>query len=481
MTDFAHGAMESRWRSIFDSAVDGIVVIDARGRIEAFNPAAERLFGYAEREVLGQNVSMLMPAPYREEHDGYLNRYLQEGTAHVIGIGREVQGLKRDGTIFPVHLSVGEMSVGGERQFIGILHDLSARVELDQRLRASEARWRAIVDSAVDAIIVIDAGGRVEAFNPAAERLFGYREEEAIGQNVSMLMPSPHREEHDAYLARYLREGQARIIGIGREVVGRRRDGTTFPLHLSVGEMAVMGARKFTGMLHDLSRRKEMEAQLREQSALARLGEMAAVLAHEIRNPLAGIRGAMQVIGSRQDPSSKDAAITKEIIARVDTLAELVQDLLLFARPPQPRPGPVDLTQLVTTILDLMGRDPSVSGLRVKIEGSAPLARADAELLKIVLQNLLLNAAHAMEGRGDLRIVLGTLGKACSVSIIDQGPGISPEVREKIFTPFFTTKVRGTGLGLPTAKRLIEAQHGAISIECPPGGGTSVTVQLPTQ
>jgi two-component system, LuxR family, sensor kinase FixL len=481
MSDYMHDAMESRWRSIFQSAVDGIVVIDARGLIEAFNPAAERLFGYTETEVLGRNVSMLMPPPYRDEHDGYLNRYLTEGSPRIIGIGREVRGRKRDGTVFPLHLSVGEMSVDGQRKFTGILHDLSGRVELEERLRSSEARWRAIVESAVDAIIVIDSRGHIEALNPAAERLFGYSEQEAIGRNVSMLMPSPHREEHEGYLARYLREGQARIIGIGREVTGRRRDGTMLPLHLSVGEMTVAGERKFTGMLHDLSERKRMEQQIREQDALVRLGEMAAVLAHEIRNPLAGIRGAMQVMASRQDAGSKEAAVTKEVIARVDTLAELMQDLLLFARPPQPRPGPVDLKSLIESTVELMSQDPAVGGMRVQIAGSVPLAAADAELLKIVFQNLLINSAHAMGGRGELHITLSSSDTRCSVAFADRGPGIPPEIREKIFTPFFTTKVRGTGLGLPTAKRLIEAQQGAIAIECPPAGGTTVTVQLPAQ
>src|SRR5688572_27057125 len=215
--------------AIFDSAVDGIVVIDAQGLIEAFNPAAERLFGYRERDVVGQNVKMLMPAPYRDEHDGYLARYRETHEARITGIGREVQGLRHDGTMFPLHLSVGEMTVDGERKYTGILHDLSARVELEGQLRASEARWRSIVESAVDAIIVIDSRGAIEAFNPGAQRLFGYAESDIVGHNVSVLMPSPYREEHDGYLTRYLQTGAAQIIGIGREVTGRRADGTLFP------------------------------------------------------------------------------------------------------------------------------------------------------------------------------------------------------------------------------------------------------------
>src|SRR5919204_2000356 len=252
-------ASEARWRSIVESAVDGIVVIDVRGRIEAFNPAAERLFGYRKADVVGRNVSMLMPAPYRDEHDDYLARYLQTGHAKIIGIGREVTGRRADGSTFPLHLSVGEMSVNGERKFTGILHDLSERVKLEERLRTSEARWRSVVESAVDGIIVIDARGRIEAFNPAAERLFGYTESEVLGQNVNILMPSPYREEHDGDIGRYLSTGVRKIIGIGREVTGRRKDGTTFPVHLAVGEMSLAGEPKFSGVLHVLSGRVRRE------------------------------------------------------------------------------------------------------------------------------------------------------------------------------------------------------------------------------
>jgi two-component system sensor kinase FixL len=468
----------SRWKSVIESAVDGIIVIDGRGRIEAFNPAAERLFGYAVAEVIGQNVSMLMPMPYREQHDGYLARYLKEGSPRIIGIGREVQGRRRDGSVFPVHLSVGEMP-GEERKFTGILHDLSERVSLEQRLRASEARWRAIIESAVDAIVVIDASGLVEAFNPAAERMFGYAEAELVGRNVNRLMPSPYHEEHDGYLARYLRDGEARIIGIGREVTGRRRDGTTFPVHLSVGEMVAEGERRFAGILHDLSSRVRMEEQLREQAALARLGEMAAVIAHEVRNPLAGIRGALQVIAGRQRADAPDGAIMREILNRIDALGDLMKDLLLFARPPQPRLAPIEVVPLVQVTLDLLRSDPAVGTVEITVRGSAPPVEADAELLKIVLLNLLLNAVHALQGRGSVAVVIEAVGGFCRIVVADDGPGIPGEHRGKVFTPFFTTKARGTGLGLPTARRIVEAHRGAVDVECPEPGGTTVIISLP--
>ena len=470
-----------RLRSIIDSAVDGIIVIDARGRIDAFNPAAERLFGYPASEAIGRNISMLMPSPDHERHDGYLAKYLETGIAQIIGVGRQVTGRRRDGTTFPLHLSVGEMFIQGERKFTGMLHDLSERMRLDEERRMSEARWRSIVDSAVDGIVVIDAHGRIEAFNPAAERLFGYEEREVTGRNVNILMPSPYHEEHDTYLARHLATGAHKIIGMGREVTGRRRDGTTFPLHLSVGKMTVGGEPKFTGILHDLSARVQIEQQLREQTALARLGEMAAVIAHEVKNPLAGVRGAIQVIGTRLLPGSKDAPMIKEIVARIDGLNDLMKDLLLFARPPQPRPAPVDVATLVKTTADLLGGDPALKGVRVSVDGTAPRILADAELLKIVFVNLLVNGAHAMQGQGVIRVSLTSVAEMCQVAFTDDGPGIPSDIREKIFVPFFTTKSRGSGLGLPTVKRLVEAHHGHIDITCPSTGGTIVTVQLPSE
>ncbi len=468
-----------RLRSIIDSAVDGIIVIDRKGTLEAFNRGAERLFGYPPSEVMGRNVSMLMPSPDHEQHDAYLARYLEMGAPRIIGIGREVTGRRRDGTTFPLHLSVGEMSIGGERKFTGVLHDLSDRIRLEDELRTSEARWRSVVESAVDGIVVIDAHGRIEAFNPAAERLFGHQERDVIGQNVNVLMPSPYHEEHDMYLARHLATGVQKIIGTGREVTGLRRDGSTFPLHLSVGKMMVGGAQKFTGILHDLSTRVRIEEQLREQASLVRLGEMAAVVAHEVKNPLAGVRGAIQVIGTRLPKDGKDAAMVKEIVSRIDTLNELMKDLLLFARPPQPKPALIDVATLVAMTADLLGSDPALKDVSVTVDGASPRIMADADLLKIVFVNLLVNGAHAMQGRGTIRVSLATKADTCQIAFADDGPGISSDVREKIFTPFFTTKARGSGLGLPTAKRLIEAHRGNITIACPTTGGTIVTVELP--
>jgi signal transduction histidine kinase len=251
------------------------------------------------------------------------------------------------------------------------------------------------------------------------------------------------------------------------------------PVHLSVGEFEIDGEKHFTGILHDLTRRTALEDRLREATALARLGEMAAVIAHEVKNPLAAVRGAVQVIGSRLPPQTNDAAIIKEILARIDGLNDLIQDLLVFARPPKPKPSRTDLRSLIASVTTLLKRDPAFHDLEIAIDGDVTPAWVDANLTTIALQNLLINAAQAQQGRGAVRVNLRAGGASHRIEIVDRGPGIPLEIRNDLFRPFKTTKARGTGLGMATAKRLLESQGGTISADCPAAGGTTITVNIP--
>ena len=470
--------MEPTLKSIFESAVDGIIVIDATGEIRAFNPAAERLFGYRADEAVGQNITILMPSPDREQHERYLAHYLETGQARIIGTGREVRGRRKDGSTFPMHLSVGGTEIDGQPVFTGIVHDLSRRTEIEEALRKSEERLRSIVESAVDGIIVIDERGLIHAFNPTAERLFGYRVGEVLGRNVSMLMPNPDRDRHDGYMQSYLTTGRKKIIGIGREVTALRKDGTTFPVHLSVGEMMVEGRRSFTGILHDLSDRVHLEQRLAEQKSLAKLGEMAAVVAHEVKNPIAGIRGALQVITARMPPEQRDRAILLDIITRLDALNRIVQDMLMFSRPRALRKEPISLGTLLGETASMIERDATMQNLEIGVNGSVEII-GDREMLQVVFQNILMNAAQAMDGQGRIDVTITQTDGRCHVAISDRGPGMPHEVREKAFDAFFTTKHRGTGLGLPIARRVIEAHGGTIHLDVAPEGGTTVSLELP--
>jgi PAS domain S-box-containing protein len=219
---------EQKTKAIIDNAVDGMITIDEMGNINAFNPAAEKMFGYSIEEIFGKNIKILMPEPYKSEHDQYLDNYRRSGVRKIIGIGREVEGLRKDGTTFPVELAVSEAQSTEGRVFFGTIRDITERQEAENKLKESEERTRAIVDTAVDGIITIDEQGILGSFNPAAEKMFGYSIDEVIGRNINMLMPEPYHSEHDQYLDNYRRTGVKKIIGIGREVEGLRKDGTTF-------------------------------------------------------------------------------------------------------------------------------------------------------------------------------------------------------------------------------------------------------------
>ncbi len=256
-----HQSLESgqaHLRAVVDHALDGLITINEIGNVESFNPACERIFGYPAAEVIGQNIKMLMPEPYLSEHDGYLSHYISTREAHIIGTaGREVNGKRKDGSAFPMDLSISAFQLADGRHFCGIIRDITERKRAEEALREAATRLRTVADTAVDGLILIDANGSLLMFNRACERLFGYGAEEMIGKNVKCLMPSPYHEEHDRYLDNYNRTGQRKIIGTGREVVGRRNDGTTFPMDLSVGETKEDGKTVFVGIIHDVTERKQ--------------------------------------------------------------------------------------------------------------------------------------------------------------------------------------------------------------------------------
>ncbi len=488
----------ARLEAVMEAAVDGIIVIDGRGTVQTYNKACERIFGYAAVEVIGQNVKMLMPSPDHERHDSYLDNYQRTGVRKIIGIGREVTGLRKDGTTFPMDLSVAEVHQEGEPAFVGIIRDITERKRAEEELREREARLSTILDTAVDAIIVIDEKGIIESFSSSSVRLFGYEPREVIGKNVKVLMPSPYREEHDGYLRRYLDTGERRIIGIGRIVVGRRKDGTTFPMELSVGESRLADRRVFTGFIRDVSERQqaerrlqELQAQLVHVSRVSAMGAMASAFAHELSQPLGAAMNYLNAVRRWLEESSEARAPrmregTQRAAAEVARAGQIIQRLRQFIQK-----GRTDRSwERVGTVIEeaaalaLVGAADRDIKIHIEIAPNLPEAMMDRVQIQQVLTNLIRNAVEAMANMPKRRLTITgrpVAAEAIEIAVADSGPGIAPEVAKDLFKPFVTTKASGMGVGLSICRSIVQSHGGELKVEPNPTGGSIFRFTLPLQ
>ncbi len=488
----------ARLDAVMEAAVDGIIVIDANGIVQTYNKACERIFGYAAAEVLGRNVKMLMPSPDRERHDTYIENFKRTGVPKIIGIGREVTGLRKDGSAFPMELSVAEVHQEGAPAFVGIIRDITARKQREEELREREARLRTILDTAVDAIVVIDEKGTVESFSSSAVRLFGYAPHEVIGQNVKMLMPAPYREEHDGYLRRYLETGERRIIGIGRIVVGRRKDGTTFPMELSVGECRLADRRVFTGFIRDVSERQqaerrlqELQAQLVHVSRVSAMGAMASAFAHELSQPLGAAMNYLNAVRRWLEESTESRAPRmregmQRAAAEVARAGQIIQRLRQFIQK-----GRTDRAwERVGTVIEeaaalaLVGASDRDIKIHIDIAPNLPEAMMDRVQIQQVLTNLIRNAVEAMANMPERHLTItgrSVRAEAIEIAVADTGPGIAPEVAKDLFKPFVTTKQTGMGVGLSICRSIVQSHGGDLRVESNPAGGSTFRFTLPLQ
>ena len=369
--------------------------------------------------------------------------------------------------------------------------------EQARKLQESEVRARAVVETAVDGIITIDEQGLIETFNSAAERLFGYAADEVVGQNIAVLMPSPHREEHTTYLARYLNTGAAKIIGLGREVLGQRRDRTTFPLDLSVSEVRLGEQRIFTGILRDLTERKQLEESLRQSQKAEVVGQLTAGIAHNFNNRLMVILNSFEHVLLK---STFDAEILKHGEEAAKKAVAIVQQLMLFSRADaatEYRP-----IQLQSVIQETVAIGQKIFDRKIvlldEVPGDLPLVSGDRNQLEQVFLNLLLNARDALDAGNpalpNISVEATTIlyqevdlsehassppGEYVCIRMADNGVGMDEETQGRIFEPFFTTKKAGTGLGLATVHTIIREHRGWVACESQVGVGSTFSVYLP--
>jgi two-component system sensor kinase FixL len=373
----------------------------------------------------------------------------------------------------------------------GALHRMrSEAAAVADGLRAREAHLRSILETVPDAMIVIDEAGIIQSFSPAAERLFGYPAADALGQNVTLLMPSPSREAHDAYLERYRRTGERHIIGIGRVVAGKRKDGSTFPIELAVGEMRSGSQRFFTGFVRDLTERQQTEARLQDLqselvhiSRLTAMGEMASALAHEINQPLSAIanylNGCQRLLRTRSEP---ELARIKDALQKAGAQAlragDIIRRMRDFVARGETQMKVESLTKLIeeASALALVGARQHGVRVHFQLDSGGDLVVADRVQIQQVLLNLMRNAIEAMVDadatRRELVVATGRpKGGMVEIRVADTGPGIAPEVAQKLFQPFVTTKREGMGVGLSISRSIVEAHDGELTVESNPGGG----------
>lgn len=466
-----------------------LFLLDAEGCVRSWNRGAELLTGWSAAEMVGTALAALYPADElgRAKAEADLAAALRTGRMR-----EETWHVRKDGSEFFADRTITALRHpdGSPRGFGVVLYDITDRKAAEVAMERSELHLRSILATVPDAMIVIDERGIVLSFSAAAERLFGYAEREVVGRNVSILMPSPDRERHDAYLARYLATGERRIIGIGRIVVGQRRDGSEFPMELAVGEASGEGHRLFTGFIRDLTERqraelrlKELQSELIHVSRLSAMGTMASTLAHELNQPLTAIANYMETSRYLLQ-ASEGAADPAMLFEAVDEAAKealragsIVRRLRDFVARGDVEKRVEDLPHLVDEASRLALTGAKERGVRAFFDYDTEACKVLVDRVQIqqVVVNLVRNAVDALTGSSVRDIAVATAGDErgmVRVSVSDTGPGIDPALAPRLFDAFTSTKDKGMGLGLSICRTIVEAHGGRIWAENRAGGGT---------
>jgi len=465
-----------------------IYMLDPAGHVTIWNEGAERLKGWTEDEVVGQHASIFYPesAVAAGKPDADLERARVQGK-----LEEEDWRLRKDRTEFLAHVTVTPLydSRNVLRGFGKVIRDVTAQRAAERELSANAALLESILSTVPDAMVLIDNRGRIMSFSAAAERAFGYSEKEVIGQNVSMLMPTPYREAHDDYISRYLGTGERRIIGIGRVVTAIRKDGSHFPIELSVGEAAAGDQQVFTGFIRDLSDKQRADAEIEELRSglihvarISAMGTMASTLAHELNQPLTAVANYMEGVRHLlEKPDPDDLPMIRDALqdaaGEAMRAGNIVRRLREFVARGEVDKTLEDLPPLIDEAAKLGLIGAAEKGVEVAFDlAKTPPVLVDKVQIQQVLINLMRNAIDAMADSGDRRLFITTRATAAGtvqVSVSDTGAGVDPEIAGNLFQAFNSSKSDGMGLGLSICRTIVEANGGRIWMEPRDGGGTS--------
>jgi two-component system sensor kinase FixL len=484
---------DSRLAAIVNSSEDAIVGETLDGIVSDWNGGAQTIFGYSAGEIIGRSISILLPPGREDETREILDRvHCGERVEHF-----ETTRRRKDGAIIDVSVTVSPVW-DTEGRLVGaskVARDITDTKRAFAALSEREAHLQSVLSTVPDAMIVIDTSGIMQSFSATAERLFGYRAEEAVGKNVKLLMPQPYRNQHDGYLSRYMATGEQRIIGKGRVVVGQRKDGSTFPMELSVGEMRSGERRFFTGFVRDLTERQETQQRLQELQAelihmgrFTALGEMASTLAHELNQPLTAaanyLNGARRLLdGGRPEDLPMVRGAIESAADQALRAGQIIRRLREFVARGEADRQVEDLRKLIeeASALALVGA--KETGIRVTFDfdPSAHLVLADKVQIQQVLLNLIRNATEAMQETDKRELTISSRLKdndVVQIEVADTGTGIAPEILAQLFQPFVTSKRNGMGVGLSISRTIAEAHGGQLWAEPNPGGGTVFRMTL---
>ncbi|MBU6376926.1 MAG: PAS domain S-box protein [Gammaproteobacteria bacterium] len=489
-------------QALLDATVDAVILIDSRGHIESFNRAGERLFGYAAGELLGRNVSILMTGRDRDAHDQYMARYLNTGVAHIIGIGREVDARRKDGSTFPVFLSVGRVADADPPRFVGLLHDITLRREAMAAIRRERDRANLYLEIAQVFLLALSADRRVQLVNRKGCDILGRREMELLGQDWIDVAVAPAQQaavvaEFEALAERPMHEeryfehevvaadGRHRLIAwrclamrnAGGELIGYFASGEDVTDSRRAAEDSALAQQRIT-----------------QVGRLATMGEMAAGIAHELNQPLAAIanyaNAALRLLvaagPAAGDPDGDIRLALDQISAQAQRAGEIIRRLRALVQNRETRLEAAEVNELVNEVLGFLQSNLRHGEVRVErdLDRNLPIVLLDRIQVQQILLNLIRNAIEALAdcpaAERRLQVITASDGAdQLRIEIRDSGPGVPAELIERIFDPFCTTKATGTGLGLAISRTIAEAHQGKLAYEPMPGGGSRFVLHLP--
>jgi two-component system, LuxR family, sensor kinase FixL len=491
--------LEREFQAVLDAAVDAVVLFDHEGRIDLLNHAGERMFGYNEQDVIGLKVNILLPEPYRSQHDNYLRQYIEAGEPRIVGIGRELLAKRRDGTEFAAELAIGRVHGTDPPRFVGFIRDITVRRNAEEALRRSEAQLTIAQEIANLGNYVVHFDGKFEDYwSPHLYRVLGRRYGERYVGVYEYLEPMVHAADRPRWQQmRDALAAGARSADIEYRIT--HPDGSMrYVHHIAQTTRSADGkALRQVGTLHDITERRRAEDEARQMQdriahfgRISTMGEMAAGIAHEVNQPLTAIatyaQACQRLIATGQFDQDEIKSALEQISAQALRAGEVIRRLRSFVKNREVRREPVEANRLLEDVQTLAETDARHNGVRLRLElaSRAPHIKADAVQVQQVVLNLLRNSIDAMQAipESQREIVLRTAVDAegdVEFMVADRGTGLDPSALAELFDPFFSTKPGGTGLGLSISRSIIRAHGGKLWCSANPGGGARFFFTLP--